>query len=212
MSGPAVTAKRRGRKSMAPGRGVARAEELPGGRACWEGSMAHLTPACPLPNQARPLTPSTHSPPGDEVVQLLGDEHEQPDATACGDLLMYYRERCWQNVERGLHRSPTLTCNQIKMSFRFLLCISPYNARLFTIIMFIVGIWFKRLSNTSGLHTESLACNLDNLRAEEISRKHFRQSDIYNFSATKMQVCRTCCRHVSRYQLIPHFIEMNPAH
>lgn len=47
------------------------AEESPGGKACWEGSMAHLTPACPLLNQAGPLTPFTHSLPGNEVVQLL---------------------------------------------------------------------------------------------------------------------------------------------
>lgn len=53
------------------GGGAVRAEELLGGRACWEGSMAHLTPACPLLNQARPLTALTHSPPGNEVVQLL---------------------------------------------------------------------------------------------------------------------------------------------
>lgn len=53
------------------GGGVVRVEELPGGRACWEGSMAHLTPACPLLNRARPLTPLTHSPPGNEIVQLL---------------------------------------------------------------------------------------------------------------------------------------------
>lgn len=71
MSGPAVTAERRGRKSMAWGEGGALAEESPGVRACWEGSMAHLTPACPLLNQARPLTPLTHFPPGNEVVQLL---------------------------------------------------------------------------------------------------------------------------------------------
>jgi len=50
--------------------------------------MTHLTPACPLLNQARPLIPLTHSLPGDEVVQLLRDEFAQPDATACGDLLM----------------------------------------------------------------------------------------------------------------------------
>ena len=72
MSGPAVTAERHGRKSMAwGGKGAVRAEESPGGKACWEGSMAHLTPACPLLNQARPLTPFTHSLPGNEVVQLL---------------------------------------------------------------------------------------------------------------------------------------------
>lgn len=53
------------------GGGVAQAEESPGGRACWEGSMAHLTPACPLLNRARPLAPLIHSPPGNEVVQLL---------------------------------------------------------------------------------------------------------------------------------------------
>lgn len=53
------------------GGGVVRAVELLGGRACWEGSMAHLTPACPLLNQARPVTALTHSPPGNEVVQLL---------------------------------------------------------------------------------------------------------------------------------------------
>lgn len=29
-------------------RGGAPVEEWPGGNACWEGSMAHLTPACPL--------------------------------------------------------------------------------------------------------------------------------------------------------------------
>lgn len=64
MSGPAVTAERHGRKSMlCRGEGwVVRAKESPGGRACWGGSMAHLTPACPLLNQARPLTPLTRSP------------------------------------------------------------------------------------------------------------------------------------------------------
>lgn len=76
MSGPAVTAERHGRKSMALGWGgggeeAVQAEESPGGKACWEGSMAHLTPACPLLNQAGPLTPFTHSLPGNEVVQLL---------------------------------------------------------------------------------------------------------------------------------------------
>lgn len=72
MSGLAVTAERHGRKSMAlGGEGAVRAEESPGGKACWEGSMAHLTPACPLLNQAGPLTPFTHFLPGNEVVQLL---------------------------------------------------------------------------------------------------------------------------------------------
>lgn len=67
-----------------------RVEESPGGRACWEGSMAHLTPACPLLNQARPLT---HSLPGNEAVQLLEMSVHSECATTCGDLLMYYKER-----------------------------------------------------------------------------------------------------------------------
>lgn len=87
------------------GGGVVRVKESPGGRACWEGSMAHLTPACPLLNQARPLTPFTHSLPGNEVVQLLRDECAQPDATTCGDLLMYYKEDWWQNEESRLSLS-----------------------------------------------------------------------------------------------------------
>lgn len=58
-------------ESQCRGGGVVQAEESPGGKACWEGSMAHLTPACPLLNQARPLTPLTHSLPGNEAVQLL---------------------------------------------------------------------------------------------------------------------------------------------
>lgn len=70
MSGHAVTAERHGRKSMVWGRGCVIVEELPGGRACWEGSMAHLTTACPLLNRAGPLTPPTHSA-GSEAVQLL---------------------------------------------------------------------------------------------------------------------------------------------
>lgn len=82
------------------GGGVARVEESPGGRACWEGSMAHLTPACPLLHQARPLTPLTHSLPGNEVVQLLRDECAQSDATTCGDLLMYYKEGWWQKKKK----------------------------------------------------------------------------------------------------------------
>lgn len=46
MSGHAMAAERRGRKSMRwGGRGGGC---VPGGAACWEGSMAHLTPACPL--------------------------------------------------------------------------------------------------------------------------------------------------------------------
>lgn len=50
MSGHAVTREHGGRKSMARRHweGGATVEEWPGGNACWEGSMAHLTPACPL--------------------------------------------------------------------------------------------------------------------------------------------------------------------
>lgn len=81
------------------GGGVVWAEESPGGKACWEGSMAHLTPACPLLHQARPLTPLTNSLPGNEVVQLFRDECAQPDATTCGDLSMYCKEGWWQNEE-----------------------------------------------------------------------------------------------------------------
>lgn len=101
------------------GGGVARVKESPGGRACWEGSMAHLTPACPLLNQARPLTPFTHSLPGNEVVQLLRDECAQPDATTCGDLLMYYKEDWRQNEESRLSFPLPLyvfiLCYQIEM-------------------------------------------------------------------------------------------------
>lgn len=49
-------------------------EEWPGGKARWDRSMDHLTPTCLLLNQAAPLhTPLTRSPPGNEVVQLLGE-------------------------------------------------------------------------------------------------------------------------------------------
>lgn len=53
------------------GGGGERVLELPGGGACWDGSKAHLTPACPLLNWARPLTPLSRPPPDNEVVQLL---------------------------------------------------------------------------------------------------------------------------------------------
>lgn len=38
------------------GEGGGVCEEPPGGRACWEGLMAHLTPACPPLSEAGPLT------------------------------------------------------------------------------------------------------------------------------------------------------------
>lgn len=78
-----------------------RAEESPGERACWEGSMAHLTPACPLLHQARPLTLLTNSLPGNEVVQLLRDECAQPDTTTCGDLSMYKIQIGWRQNEES---------------------------------------------------------------------------------------------------------------
>lgn len=98
------------------GGGVAQVEESPGGRACWEGSMAHLTPTCPLLHQARPLTPFTHSLPGNEVVQLLWDECALPDATTCGDLLMYYKEGWWQNKELTLYSASVLYSGQNLLS------------------------------------------------------------------------------------------------
>ncbi|TNN39792.1 hypothetical protein EYF80_050037 [Liparis tanakae] len=62
-------------------------------KARWEGSMAHLTPTCLLLNQATPLhTTHTLPPPGNEVVQLLGNECAQSDAATCGDSLKYYTE------------------------------------------------------------------------------------------------------------------------
>lgn len=60
------------------GGGVDMCEEPPGGRACWEGSMAHLTPACPPLSQAGPLT---LYPTRNEVVQLLQNERERSNAT-----------------------------------------------------------------------------------------------------------------------------------
>lgn len=93
------------------GGGLVRVEESPGGKACWEGSMAHLTPACPLLNQARPLT---HSPPGNEVVQLL----EMSVHSQMQPLVVI----CWRATRKGGDKSWLLTpldyilCLHIKIS------------------------------------------------------------------------------------------------
>lgn len=79
------------------GGGVVLVEESPGGKACWEGSMAHLTPPCPLLHQAGPLAPLKHSPPGNEVVQLFRMRIHSQMQTTCRDLWMFDKDGWWQN-------------------------------------------------------------------------------------------------------------------
>lgn len=116
MSGPAVMAGRHGRKSMVRrGKGLCKVEEWHGGRACWGGSMTHLTPTCPLLNQARPLSPLTNSLLVGEAVQLFRDEFAQADADACSDLLVSYKKKGYDKM-REVDCTQALTLkNKAKM-------------------------------------------------------------------------------------------------
>lgn len=102
ISGPAAMAERHGRKSMARGREESNVGESHCGRACWDGSMTHLTPACPLLNQAKPLIPLTHI------------RHLVMSYSSCSEMSLHCQTQllvviCWCNTRKE--------CDKIKVDF-----------------------------------------------------------------------------------------------
>lgn len=76
------------------GRRVAPVEEWPGGSACWEGSMAHLTPACPLLKLGRSVR-TTQTP------SRLAMRWSSCFRWVCTVGRVYFGMKCWCMPSRG---------------------------------------------------------------------------------------------------------------
>lgn len=96
MSGPAVTAERHGRKSMASGRGE--------GIAWWKSLLGTINGSSntrmPSPEPGK-TTHATHTlSAGRWARPAVGNKSAQSDATTCGELLMYHKAGWQQNGKK----------------------------------------------------------------------------------------------------------------